>query len=106
MRSITCHIAMSLDGFVAGPNQSVENPIGEGGTRLHEWAFRTASWRAQQGLKGGDRTPDSEVVDEVVRDVGAYIMGRKMFGGGEGPWDETWTGWWGENPPSTRRSSC
>ncbi|MGP3984482.1 dihydrofolate reductase family protein [Streptomyces sp. KR80] len=99
MSSITCQISMSLDGFVAGPNQSVENPLGEGGERLHEWVISTASWREQHGLKGGDRTPDSEVVDEVVRDVGAYIMGRKMFGGGEGPWDETWTGWWGENPP-------
>jgi len=90
---------MSLDGFVAGPNQSVENPIGERGMRLHEWVFDTASWREQQGLEGGERTLDSEVADEVVRDVGAYIMGRKMFGGGDGPWDEIWTGWWGENPP-------
>jgi dihydrofolate reductase len=90
---------MSLDGFVAGPNQSVENPIGEGGMRLHEWAVETASWRKQHGLAGGERSADAEVVDEVVRGVGAYIMGRKMFGGGGGPWDETWTGWWGENPP-------
>jgi dihydrofolate reductase len=90
---------MSLDGFVAGPDQSVENPIGQGGMRLHEWVFETASWREQQGLEGGERTPDSEVADEVVRDVGAYIMGRKMFGGGDGPWNETWKGWWGENPP-------
>ncbi len=99
MSSVTCHISMSLDGFVAGPNQSVENPIGERGMRLHEWVFDTASWREQQGLEGGERTLDSEVADEVVRDVGAYIMGRKMFGGGDGPWDEIWTGWWGENPP-------
>jgi len=99
MSSVTCHISMSLDGFVAGPDQSVENPIGQGGMRLHEWVFETASWREQQGLEGGERTPDSEVADEVVRDVGAYIMGRKMFGGGDGPWNETWKGWWGENPP-------
>jgi dihydrofolate reductase len=90
---------MSLDGFVAGPNQSVENPLGEGGMRLHEWVFETESWRRQHGLDGGERTADAEVIDDVVRDVGAYIMGRKMFGGGDGPWDETWTGWWGENPP-------
>jgi len=90
---------MSVDGFVAGPNQSVENPIGEGGMRLHDWVFETASWRAQHGLAGGDSSADSEVVNEVVRDVGAYIMGRKMFGGRDGPWDETWTGWWGEEPP-------
>jgi dihydrofolate reductase len=90
---------VSLDGFVAGPNQSVENPIGEGGMRLHEWAFQTATWREQHGLEGGERTADAEVADEVVQGVGAYIMGRKMFGGGDGPWEATWTGWWGEDPP-------
>jgi len=99
MSSVICHISMSLDGFVAGPNQSVENPIGEGGMRLHEWAFATESWRRQQGLQGGERSADAEVIDEVVQGVGAYIMGRKMFGGGDGPWDQTWTGWWGEDPP-------
>jgi dihydrofolate reductase len=98
MSSVTCHISISLDGFVAGPNQSIENPIGEGGMRLHEWVFVTDSWREQHGLEGGERTADAEVVDEVVQGVGAHIMGRKMFGGG-GPWDETWTGWWGEDPP-------
>ena len=99
MSSVTCQIAISLDGFVAGPNQSLDNPIGEGGMRLHQWAFATDSWRKQQGLDGSERNPDSEVVDDVVSGVGAYIMGRKMFGGGDGPWDETWTGWWGEDPP-------
>jgi dihydrofolate reductase len=90
---------MSVDGFVAGPNQSIDNPLGEGGMRLHEWALRTASWRGQHGLEGGERTADDEVIDEVVHGVGAYIMGRKMFGGGGGPWDETWRGWWGADPP-------
>jgi dihydrofolate reductase len=99
MGSVTCHISMSLDGFVAGPNQSVDNPIGEGGMRLHEWAFATDSWRRQQGLDGGEHNADAEVVDEVVQGVGAYIMGRRMFGGGDGPWEETWRGWWGEDPP-------
>lgn len=99
MSSVTCHISISLDGFVAGPNQSVENPIGEGGMRLHQWVFETASWRRQQGLEGGAHSVDSEVADEVVRNVGAYIMGRRMFGGGSGQWDETWTGWWGDEPP-------
>jgi dihydrofolate reductase len=99
MSSLTCHIAMSLDGFVAGPNQSVENPLGEGGMRLHQWAFATESWREQHGGRGGERNVDADVVDEVVQGVGAYIMGRKMFGGGDGPWDESWTGWWGEDPP-------
>jgi dihydrofolate reductase len=99
MGAVTCQISISLDGFVAGPNQSAENPIGEGGMRLHEWAFRTASWRAQQGLEGGERSADSDVIEEAFEGVGAYIMGRRMFGGGEGPWDETWRGWWGEDPP-------
>jgi dihydrofolate reductase len=99
MTSVRCHISISLDGFVAGPNQSGDNPIGEGGMRLHEWAFTTASWREQHGRAGGEHNADSEVVDEVVQGVGAYIMGRKMFGGGDGAWDEAWTGWWGDEPP-------
>jgi len=99
MSAVTCHISISLDGFVAGPNQSLDNPIGEGGLRLHEWVFATDSWRAQHGLSGGEHTADAEIVDEVVQDVGAYIMGRKMFGGGSGMWDESWRGWWGEDPP-------
>jgi dihydrofolate reductase len=99
MTQVTCQISISLDGFTAGPNQSLANPIGEGGLRLHEWVFETASWRAQQGLDGGAHTADSEVAHEVAQNVGAYIMGRNMFGGGSGPWDETWTGWWGDDPP-------
>ena len=85
MSKVTCQISISLDGFVAGPNQSLENPIGEGGLRLHEWVFATASWRKQQGMTGGERSLDSDVASEVAQNVGAYIMGRKMFGGGEGP---------------------
>jgi dihydrofolate reductase len=99
MNRVTAQISISLDGFAAGPNQSVDDPLGEGGERLHEWALATAAWREQHGREGGERNADSEVVDEVVQNVGAYIMGRKMFGGGDGPWDETWTGWWGEEPP-------
>jgi len=99
MSNVTCQISISLDGFVAGPNQSVANPIGEGGLRLHNWIFETASWRRRQGQAGGALSVDSEVLDETVQNVGAYIMGRKMFGGGAGPWDETWRGWWGEDPP-------
>jgi dihydrofolate reductase len=99
MSTVTCHISISLDGFVAGPNQSLENPIGEGGMRLHRWIFETAAWRRQHGLEGGEPTADSEVANEVVANVGAHIMGRKMFGGGDGPWDPSWTGWWGEDPP-------
>jgi dihydrofolate reductase len=99
MSAVTCNISMSLDGFAAGPNQSFENPLGEGGMRLHEWAFATATWQAQHGSDGGERNADAEVVDEAVQGVGAFVMGRRMFGGGDGPWDETWTGWWGEDPP-------
>lgn len=105
MSRITSHMSISLDGFVAGPNQSFENPIGEGGMRLHEWVFATASWREEHGLDAGQRpvdgppSADSEVAEEVVQGVGAYVIGRKMFGGGEGAWDESWTGWWGEDPP-------
>jgi dihydrofolate reductase len=95
----TCQMSISLDGFVAGPNQSIDNPIGEGGMRLHEWVFKTARWRAQHGMQGGDRDVDSEVVEKTTAGIGAYIMGRNMFGGGDGPWDETWTGWWGDDPP-------
>jgi dihydrofolate reductase len=99
MDLVMSHISISLDGFVAGPNQSLENPIGEGGLRLHDWVFTTAAWLRQQGLEGGTDNEDSMVVDEVVANVETYIMGRKMFGGGTGPWDQTWKGWWGDDPP-------
>ena len=99
MSSVKSQISVSVDGFVAGPNQSLDNPLGEGGERLHDWALSTAGWRAEHGLEGGERNADSEVVEDLVRGVGAYIMGRKMFGGGDGAWDETWRGWWGEDPP-------
>jgi len=96
---VTCQISISLDGFVAGPNQTLDNPLGEGGLRLHEWVFPTAGWRRQQGQEGGVDNADSEVADEVSQGVGAYIMGRKMFGGGPGDWDQNWKGWWGADPP-------
>jgi len=99
MSTLTSQMSISLDGFVAGPNQSVENPIGEGGMRLHQWALATDSWRAQHGVEGGEHNIDAQVVEGLMRDNGAYIMGRKMFGGGDGPWDESWRGWWGEDPP-------
>lgn len=96
---VICQISISLDGFVAGPNQSLQNPIGEGGMRLHEWLFATANWHRRQGEAGGEDGPDSEVADELNQDIGAYIMGRNMFGGGTGAWDPAWRGWWGEDPP-------
>jgi dihydrofolate reductase len=99
MTIVRCQISVSLDGFVAGPNQSLDNPIGEGGMRLHEWLFATDSWHRLQGRQGGVHNADAEVIDEAFRGIGAYIMGRNMFGGGHGPWDRSWTGWWGEDPP-------
>jgi dihydrofolate reductase len=99
MSQVNCQISISLDGFAAGPNQSAENPLGEGGERLHDWVIKTAAWRRQHGLEDGEDNADSRVVEELVDGVGAYIMGRKMFGGGDGAWDEAWRGWWGEDPP-------
>jgi dihydrofolate reductase len=96
---VTARIAISLDGFGAGPNQSLDNPLGEGGMRLHEWIFVTADWRRQQGEEGGEDGADSEVLAEVRQGIGAYIMGRNMFGGGSGSWDQQWKGWWGDDPP-------
>jgi dihydrofolate reductase len=92
---------MSLDGFVAGPNQSVENPLGIGGMRLHEWAFALESWRATHGLEGGTVNESARVIDESLENIGATIMGRNMFGGHPGPWDQNkpWNGWWGDDPP-------
>jgi dihydrofolate reductase len=98
MSSVICQISVSLDGFAAGPNQSLDNPLGEGGERLHEWAFPTEAWLAQHGREGGERSADSQVAEEVMQGIGAFVMGRKMFGGGDGPWDTSWTGWWGARP--------
>jgi dihydrofolate reductase len=102
MSAVKCHISISLDGFVAGPNQSIDDPIGQGGMRLHEWMFQTAAWREMDGDSGaasGERGPDDDVLDEVQQGIGAFVMGRRMFGGGDGPWDLGWRGWWGDNPP-------
>ncbi|NJP31088.1 dihydrofolate reductase family protein [Micromonospora thermarum] len=99
MSTVTCQISISLDGYVAGPDQSLQDPLGRGGLRLHEWLFAADRWREQHGESGGEAGVDSQVVDEAIRDVGAYVMGRRMFGGGDGPWDLTWRGWWGEEPP-------
>ena len=100
MNRLRSGITMSLDGYVAGPEQSVENPLGIGGMRLHEWAFALAAWREQHGLEGGEENASSAFVEESLANVGAVLMGRNMFGGGSGPWgDEPWPGWWGENPP-------
>src|SRR2546426_8750982 len=99
MVAVACEVSVSRDGFLDGPSQSRDNPIGDGGMRLHQWMFDTASWKRQQGETGGAQSADSDVVDGLLRGNGAYIMGRKMFGGGGSQWDESWTGWWGDEPP-------
>jgi dihydrofolate reductase len=93
-------ISVSLDGFVAGPNPSEENPLGEGGEQLHEWVIKLAAWRKPHGREGGEVNASSAVVEETLQNVGATIMGRNMFAGGPGPWgDDPWDGWWGDDPP-------
>jgi dihydrofolate reductase len=100
MSKLRCHISVSLDGFVAGPNQSAENPLGEGGERLHEWVIQLAAWRESHGHEGGVVNESGRIVEESRANVGAAVMGRNMFGPpGGGPWDENWTGWWGDDPP-------
>jgi dihydrofolate reductase len=96
-----CDITMSLDGFVAGPNVTLEEPLGEGGEDLHEWAVGLAVWRERHGLEGGEENVDGEVVAEAQQATGAFLMGRKMFSGGSGPWedDPNADGWWGDDPP-------
>jgi dihydrofolate reductase len=97
---LTFEISMSLDGFVTGPEPSDENPLGVGGERLHDWAIGLAAWRDSHGMEGGEHTPDSELLEASIARIGATIMGKGMFGGGEGPWgDEPWEGWWGDEPP-------
>jgi dihydrofolate reductase len=99
--ALTLEITMSLDGFVAGPDQTLEDPLGKGGMELHEWAFAAQSWREAHGLSGGEANADSDVIDEQLQRTGATIMGRKMFSGGAGPWDAdpNANGWWGDEPP-------
>lgn len=101
MGKVYVDISMSLDGFVAGPNQTLEQPLGEGGEQLHEWVVSLKSWRERHGLSGGETGPDSELVEESVRNTGATVMGRRMFSGGTGAWedDPKADGWWGDDPP-------
>jgi len=94
-------ISMSLDGFVAGPEQSVKNPLGIGGEGLHEWVVGLAAWRAKHGMPGGEVNESTAVQEEEQANIGATIMGRNMFGSHPGPWDpaKPWKGWWGDDPP-------
>jgi dihydrofolate reductase len=101
MSKLVLEISMSLDGYVAGPNATLDDPLGKGGERLHDWVVGLDAWREAHGLEGGDRTRDSELVEESLARQGAVIMGRKMFSGGAGPWadDPNAGGWWGDDPP-------
>jgi dihydrofolate reductase len=92
--------SVSLDGYSAGPNQDLENPLGVRGPELFEWYFATRAWRAMHGLEGGETGVDNRMAERGVENIGAWILGRNMFGPVRGPWlDESWKGWWGEEPP-------
>ena len=101
MSKLRSDISVSLDGCVAGPNQSMESPLGEGGEGLHEWVVQLAVWRESHGLEGGEVNVSTRIVEEARENIGAAVMGRNMFGPpGGGPWgDDPWTGWWGDEPP-------
>ena len=101
MTRLTLDISMSLDGFVAGPNATLDAPLGANGDLLHEWVIPLRSWREEHGKTGGETGVDDDVVAEHVAATGAVIMGRRMFSGGEGPWDDDPNayGWWGDDPP-------
>ena len=101
MSNVILDITASLDGFVAGPNPTLEEPLGEGGVHLHDWAFPLRAWRAPHGLEGGEEGEENDAVAASLARVGAQVMGRRMFSGGAGPWedDPMAAGWWGEEPP-------
>src|SRR5215216_6620144 len=101
MGTLKLDISMSLDGFVAGPNITLESPLGDGGESLHEWIFGLKAWRQPHGLEGGEEGPDNDLVREGLQRNGAVIMGRRMFSGGAGPWedDPNADAWWGDDPP-------
>ena len=100
MSKLRFDISVSADGYVAGPNQSEEHPLGEGGEQLHEWVLKLEVWRRAHGREGGEVTASTPLFEEALDAAGAVIMGRNMFGGGPGPWgEEPWNGWWGDEPP-------
>lgn len=101
MSKVIVDISVSLDGFVAGPNATLEEPLGRGGEKLHEWVVSTKGWRESHGLDGGQEGENSDLMEETIGRVGATVMGRRMFSGGSGPWSEDPNpdGWWGDEPP-------
>lgn len=91
---------VSIDGFGAGPDQSLEHPLGVGGMALHEWFFPTRAFQRMQGNEGGTTGVDNDFADRGFAGIGAWILGRNMFGPVRGPWpDDSWKGWWGDEPP-------
>ncbi len=97
---VRCQASVSLDGYMAGPNQSPEDPLGVGGEGLHEWVVALTEWRGQHGLEGGEVNESTEVLKTATAGIGATVMGRNMFGGHPGDWgDGPWRGWWGDDPP-------
>jgi dihydrofolate reductase len=99
MSKLKLNITMSIDGYVAGPNQSPENPLGIGGEELHDWLVPLRAFRESHGHEGGEVNASTPFAEDILAGAGATIMGRNMFGGGPGPWDESWKGWWGDDPP-------
>jgi len=92
--------SISLDGFGAGPNQDLANPLGVGGLALHQWFFATQTFQKMHGRDGGATGIDDDFAARGFANIGAWILGRNMFGPIRGPWpDDTWKGWWGDNPP-------
>jgi dihydrofolate reductase len=100
MSKVRADISVSVDGYVAGPNQSMENPLGENGEGLHDWVVQLRAWRTMAGMEGGIENVSSAVFTDAYTNVGAEIMGRGKFGPPKrGPWDDSWQGWWGDDPP-------
>jgi dihydrofolate reductase len=98
------NLAISLDGYAAGPDQDLDNPLGVDGLRLHEWVFKTRHWQQMEGGEGGEEGLDDQFIARGDAGIGATIMGRNMFGPVRGSWnDSQWSGWWGDNPPYHHR---
>jgi dihydrofolate reductase len=100
MSVVRTHMSVTLDGYVAGPNQSLDKPFGDGAEHLNDWMFALRTAREMFGEEGGETGASDDVFRERLQNIGSVVMGRNMFGGGPGPWGaEQWKGWWGDNPP-------
>src|SRR5580765_6234929 len=99
MSKLKLNITMSIDGFVAGRDQSPEHPLGVGGEMLHSWLVPLKAFRESHGEEGGEVNANTPFAEDILGGAGATIMGRNMFGGDPGPWEDSWKGWWGDNPP-------